>query len=87
MTADNKNPLCDFEDIYQQVFLPKFHENRSLQGEADFIFNSADPFLVHAPKIESILMVIYDLRETLEGGSAGEYLQIHTRDFYYLLSE
>ena len=34
-TVDIENPLAEFEDIHQEIFLAKFHGNLTLPGLGD----------------------------------------------------
>ena len=40
LKADIKNPLCEFEDAHQQIFLRKFHETPTLPRGGDVILGA-----------------------------------------------
>ena len=67
LTEHIKNPFCEFEDIYQKIFLAKFHENPTFQrgggGEIDSISKSADPLSLKSNHLPSVTL---DFHETFE---------------------
>ena len=77
LTVDIKNPLCEFEDIYWQIFLPEFHENLTLPGGVDSILRARSQ---KNYKFNQLPPLALDSDETLEGKSTCECLQIHARD-------
>ena len=84
LTLDIKNPLYEFEDGHQQMFLPKFHGNSTSPGGregVDSSFNAGDFLPLKLNQLPS------DFHETLERRSAREYFQICTRVFRYLPSK
>ena len=68
--------MLEFEDIHQQIFLPKFYKNLTLPREADSSFGA---WSQQNQKTSQFPAVKSDFHETLEGRSADKYLQIHTR--------
>ena len=89
LTIDIENPLHRFEDIHQQIFLAKFHENPTLPGKeaeagggregregggVDSTFQSANLLAVELNQHPSVTL---DFHETLQGASTGGYLQIN----------
>ena len=83
LTVDIKNPSFGFEDIHQQIFLAEFHENPTLPDRAVSISESDSL----PEKLNQLPPIRSDFHESLQGGSAGKYLQIRGKDFRYLLSK
>ena len=73
---DIKNPIYEFEDIDNQIYLSKFHENPTLPWAVDPVLNSAD-FL--PLKLNQLPLVWSGFHLTLEIKSTDEYLQIRAR--------
>ena len=78
LTVDIKNPWCEFEDIYHQIFPLKFMKIQHYSWKVDLISNSAYSLPL---KLNLLPLVTSDFHEILEGIPASECLQIHTRDF------
>ena len=56
MTLDIQNPFYRFEDIFQTIFLAKFHENPTLQRGVDSIFASAGSLPLKLNQLSHIVM-------------------------------
>ena len=78
LTVDVENPYGEFEDVHQQIFFAKSHENPTLPGRVDLnclsLLTSCVQTLINSPDRVSF-------HETLQVEFAGKYRQIHTRDF------
>ena len=63
LKVDLKNSLSWFEDVYQEIFLPKVHENPTSPVGVDSIFSSVSPL----PQKQTQLMpVSSDVNEISE---------------------
>ena len=71
------------EDIHQQTLLAKFHENLTLPGGVDSILGARSQ---QAQKLNLTSGVTSDSQETLQGRSAGKYLQVYGEFFRCILS-
>ena len=69
------------EDIYQQIYLAKFHENSTLPGRVDS--KSADSLSLKLNQLFPVRSDFHKTLKTLQGLFAGEYLKC-TESLYIL---
>ena len=75
----SKTTLYTFEQIHQQILLTKFHKSLILSGSVDSIL--AKPESADSEKIDQLAPKTSKSHETLQGRSAGKYLQLY-REFF-----
>ena len=73
-----ENLFSGFEDVHQQIVLPKLHENLTLPGGVDSISEAGSQ---QAQKLSQLPLVTSDFHETVKFSSSEEYLQIHRQGF------